>query len=268
LYFKNDNNPYPVEIKWKSSEFNKPNQIAALKKNNGFLVSFDEPSNKDLSFVKIDTEDFQKWLIERIQTLWEESLSTRVETKTGSKTWVVTLRGKKAYDNFIKMKLKCKTSSNFWAFKNDLKAMANILNLEKGDEMIFLFVKTSGNERSAMMPDSTNEIDLMEAYFTKIEDPYYVVLEGENSKIFEKEPLINKRIWPHFFDFKRIEDFDFINSIKLSRRQMTKELRARIADSANHGGVLMEISKVDSSNLKAQIRKYQKSEKKSAIKQY
>ena len=254
LYFKDDNNPYPVEIKWKSSEFNKQNQINALTNHNGYLASFDKPLSQTLPYITIDPIDFQNWLIERIETLWEESLSTKVATKTGSKTWVVTLRGDGARDNFNKMKLSCGKSTNFWAFKNELKAMRNILYLEKGDEMIFLFIKTSGNERSGMIPTSNADIDLYESYFTKIEDPYYMVLDGPQSHFFENQPLINKRIWPHFFDFKRTEDFIFSTPVKLSRKKMSSELKAKIADSSNHGGVLMEISKVDSSNLKGQIR--------------
>ncbi len=256
LYFKNDNNPYPVEIKWKSSEFNKQNQINALTNHKGFLASFDKPASQTLPYIIIDPIDFQNWLIERIETLWEESLSTKVATKTGSKTWVVTLRGDAARDNFNKMKQSCGKSTNFWAFKNELKAMRNILYLEKGDEMIFLFIKTSGNERSGMIPASNVDIDLYEAYFAKIEDPYYMVLDGPQSTIFEKNQVkpIQERIWPHFFDFKITEDFIFNIPVKLSRKKMSKDLKAKIADSSNHGGVLMEISKVDSSNLKGQIR--------------
>ena len=39
LYFKGDSNFYPVEVKWKSSDLKKSNQLQALANNNGFLVS-------------------------------------------------------------------------------------------------------------------------------------------------------------------------------------------------------------------------------------
>ena len=167
---------------------------------------------------------------------------------------MVTLRGDGARENFNKMKKFCGKGSYFWAFKNDVKAMKNILNLEKGDEMIFLFIKTSGNERSGMIPNSSADINLNEAYVTKIEDPYYMVLDGNQSVFFENQPQINKRIWPHFFDFKINEHFIFKTPVKLSRKKMSNELKIKIADSANHGGVLMELSKVDSNDLKGQIR--------------
>jgi hypothetical protein len=130
LYFKHDNNPYPVEIKWKSSDFKAQNQIDALIKNNGFLVSFDKPENEKIPYVIINKEDFESWLIERIDTLWEEALSTKVETKVGDKTWLVALRGTSAKNNFHKMKNECGSKTNFWAFKNDMSAMRNILHLE------------------------------------------------------------------------------------------------------------------------------------------
>ena len=37
------------------------------------------------------------------------------------------------------------TLKRFWAFKNSLFVMKNLLNLKKGDEMIFLFIKTTKN---------------------------------------------------------------------------------------------------------------------------
>ena len=261
LYFNDDDKPYPVEIKWKASDFKKQNQIDALVANNGYLVSFDKPSSSKVPHVSIDSTDFNNWLIERIDTLWEEALSTQVETKIGNKTWVVTLRGSDALSNFSKMKKSQGKGINFWAFKNNLKAMRNILHLEKGDEIIFLFIKTSGKEGSKMIAKSNNDFELNQAYFTKIADPYYMVLEGEQSVFFEgiPSPPINERIWPHFFDFKRTEDFIFNIPIPISRKKMSAELKQKIADSSNHGGVLMELSKVDASYLKGQIRIKEKS---------
>ena len=254
LFFKDSDKPCPVEIKWKSSEFNKENQVRELKKHNGFLVSFDEPTSKDLPYVKINYNDFRDWLIERIETLFEESISTKVQTTSGSKTWVVTLRGKKTHENFFKMKKECGNNLNFWAFKHDQKAMKNILYLERGDEMIFLFIKTSGNERSAMIPNSNEDINLNEAYFTKIVEPYYMVLDGPQCTFFEKPAPVNKRKFPHFFDFNRIENFEFKSPVSLSRKKMSSELKKQIAESNNHGGVLAPISKPDAENLKGQIR--------------
>jgi hypothetical protein len=260
LYFKNDKKSYPVEIKWKSSELNKQNQIDELIKHNGYLVSFDKSTAKGLESIEIEPSDFQQWMTYRIDTLIEESLSTKVISKFGSKSWVVALRGDDAKLNFNKMKTFSKNKTKFWAFKNDLTAMSNILSLEKGDEMIFLFIKTSGREGSKMIGTSNNDMRLYEAYFTRIEDPYYMVLNGPQSTIFERNQVkpIQERIWPHFFDFIINEAFQFESPAILSRKIMSKELKQKIADSSNHGGVLMEINKVDLENLKGQIRTQRK----------
>jgi len=103
-------------------------------------------------------------------------------------------------------------------------------------------------------------LGLIEVYFTKIELPYYMVLEGERSTFFEKQSdlPINKRIWPHFFDF-RITD-SYVPDIEryLDRKKFSKDLRRKIADSSNRGGILMPISSVDIKDLKGQIRLLEK----------
>ncbi|QDE32393.1 hypothetical protein [Shewanella polaris] len=260
LFFKGDDKFYPVEIKWKASDLNKQNQIEALKKNNGFLVSFDEPTDDSIPHVVIDKSDFEKWLITRIDTLWEEALSTKVKTKVGNKTWVVALRGQSAKNNFQKMLTSTSKNNSFWAFKNDMSAMENILHLEQGDEMIFIFFKALGsNEGSKMKTNSTENIELHSAYTSKIDDPYYMVLNSGRSSFFESGDIaINKRIWPHFFDFSIQDKYEFSTNLKLSRGDMSASLRKQITDSANHGGVLMELNQVDSKYLKGQLRYYEK----------
>lgn len=204
----------------------------------------------------LNKADFEKWLITRIDTLWEEALSTKVSTKVGNKTWVVALRGTGAVKNFEKMLAITAKSGEFWAFKNDMAAMENILHLEQGDEMIFTFFKALGkNEGSKMKLDSRENIELHRAYITSISDPYYMVLNSDRSSFFESKHLpINKRIWPHFFDFSLENQFDFGTGKILSRAEMSKSLRDQLTKSANHGGVLMELNQVDAKYLKGQLR--------------
>jgi len=260
LYFKEDEKGYPVEIKWHSKEFNKKNQLNSLTKHNGFLVSFDSPKNQIVPHVMIDNNHFKRWLIKRVDTLWDDSISSRVMQKTGEKTWIVILRGKGALDNFHRMRKNCKNKTNFWAFKNEKYAVENLLNLEIGDEMIFLFVKSTHPEGSALIPDSKNKLELLEVYFTKIELPYYMVLEEERSTFFEKrvDLPINKRIWPHFFDFKMTDSYIPDIEKYLERKKFSTDLRRKIADSSNRGGILMSISSVDAKELKGQIRLFEK----------
>ncbi|WP_318406216.1 hypothetical protein [Photobacterium leiognathi] len=260
LYFKGEDKGYPVEIKWKASDFNKPNQVDALAENDGFLVAFDAPKDLLIPHVVLDKNDFEKWLITRIDTLWEEALSTKVSTKVGSKTWVVALRGSGAVKNFEKMRSITSKSDSFWAFKNDMAAMENILHLEQGDEMIFTFFKALGeNEGSKMKVGSLENIELHRAYVTRVSDPYYMALNSQRSSFFESDNLpINQRIWPHFFDFSVEQTFDFCDGQIMSRGDMSKSLREQLTKSANHGGVLMEINQVDAKYLKGQLRYLEK----------
>ncbi|MBT7901672.1 MAG: hypothetical protein HN601_12105, partial [Candidatus Marinimicrobia bacterium] len=64
---------------------------------------------------------------------------------------------------------------------------------------------------------------------------------------------INERFWPHFFDFKITDSFQFENKV-LKRNEMSKDLRNKLADSSNYGGILMSLSSVDSKWLKGNIR--------------
>jgi len=260
LYFKDDEEGYPVEIKWHSEELNKKNQLDYLNEHKGFLVSFDNPKNLTIPHVAIDNIHFKRWLVKKVDILWDDSISSKVIQKTGEKTWIVVLRGQGALENFHKMKIECKNKTNFWAFKNEKYAVENLLNLEIGDEMLFLFVKSVHPEGSALIPDSENKLELLEIYFTKIELPYYMVLEGNRSTFFEQRDdlPINKRIWPHFFDFKITDSYIPTVNKYLERKKFSKELRHKIADSSNRGGILMPISSVDAMDLKGQIRLLEK----------
>jgi hypothetical protein len=254
IYLKEDDVGIPVEIKWTSKEFNKINQINALKNKKGFLVSFDDPINVSIPHVKIDLNDFKRWLIKRIDSLWDDSVSEKIKSKEGEKSWIVILRGSGALDNFHKMIHYCKSNklSNFWAFKNERYVIRNILDLSINDEMIFIFAKTRGNEGSKMILNSNQPLEISEIYHTNIEVPYYINLK---STFFEKSSdlPINKRIWPHFFDFK-IENILRFKNTKLERKNMSVELKNSIARSSNHGGILMPISSVDIKELKGMIR--------------
>ena len=257
LYFKGDKRLFPVEVKWKSSDLKKSNQLQALADNNGFLVSFDEPTIEGVEYAVINKDHFQNWLIRRVELLFEESLSEKVEIKQGSGKWIVILRSKHALGNFSKMEgMMGNTSKRFWAFKNSLFVMKNLLNLKKGDEMIFLFIKTTHPEGSAMIPSSNNQFKLYKACFSKITEPYYMELEGDKSTFFEGNdmPAISERKWPHFFNFDIYEEHNFEPSVFVKRRNMEKDLKTRIANSANQGGVLESITDLQLQEIKSIIR--------------
>ena len=261
LYFKGDKRFYPVEVKWKSSDLKKSNQLKALSRNNGFLVSFDQPSIDEVDYAVINKDHFQNWLIRRVELLFEESLSEKVEIKQGSGQWIIVLRSSHAYNNFKKMeKMMGSTSKRFWAFKNSLFVMKNLLNVKKGDEMIFLFIQTFKPEGSAMIPLSNNDFGLNKACFTKVTEPYYMELDGEKFTFFEGDdmPSISERKWPHFFNFEVYEEHNFDSHMLISRKKMEKDLKIRIANSANQGGVLESITDLQVQDIKFIIRTIKK----------
>ena len=257
LYFKGDKKFYPVEVKWKSSDLKKSNQLEALAKNKGFLVSFDKPTVQGIDYAVIQKDHFQNWLIKRVELLFEESLSEKVKIKKGSGKWIVILRSTHAYNNFKKMESMMNSSSRrFWAFKNSMFVMKNLLNLKKGDDMIFLFIQTTHPEGSKMIADSNNDFEMNRACFAKVTNPYYMELEGDKSTFFEgnEMPTVSERKWPHFFNFDIYEEHNFEPSVFVKRRNMEKDLKIRIANSANQGGVLESITDLQLQEIKSIVR--------------
>jgi len=248
LYFQNDQTGIPVEIKWVSKYFNKINQVNELKEKNGFLVCFDFPHRSDIDIVQIDKDDFEEWLYKRINILWMDAFSDKVESKFYENTWLIVLRGK-AFKNFHKMVNYCKKNNEtyFWAQRNDRTLMRNIFNLNIGDKIIFILAKTSGNERSKMIINSNDPIYAYEIYVTKVIDPYYMAL---NWPFFEIGNIpINRWNWPHFFDFIIEKDLIFDPPLELYRKEFIGELKTKFAHSSNKGGILYELTQSEAQYL-------------------
>tara|TARA_Y100001970_G_C14070674_1_gene769250 strand:- start:41 stop:1018 length:978 start_codon:yes stop_codon:yes gene_type:complete len=255
LYFKNeDKKRYPVEIKWKGSDLKRKNQIQELEKNDGFLVSFDSPV-LDIPFVKIDKKDFKEWLVKRVDVLFDETLSQKVKEEKSNNKWIVTLRGA-AWDNFSKMEdFTSNMKKRFWAFVNTTFVMNHMLHFKRGDKILFLFIKTKHPEGSGMQPNSNKDFELYRACFGEITNPYYMELDGERSTFFEKDNYpINKRKWPHFFDFHSYKNYNFSNPVCISRRQMDKGLKRSIANSSNQMSSMENLSDRQFEEIQGLIR--------------
>ena len=105
-----------------------------------------------------------------------------------------------------------------------------MLNFKKGDKILFLFIKTFYPEGSGMQPNSNKNFQLHRACFGEITEPYYMELDGEKSTFFESDDYpINRRKWPHFFDFHAYKDYNFSNPVYIDRRKMDKGLKRNIA---------------------------------------
>lgn len=206
IYFKNQQVGVPVEVKWLLDEFSKNNQINYLKEKNGFLVILGDTLEKTIhgiEIIQIKHDDFSDWIAENISRLSRESLIYQAESKKltdKNQYWVVLLRGNAPKVNFDRM-LKSSSIRPFWAFKQNKEALKYILDMQRGDKILFLFGKAIGGA----MGHSSNpnvKLKINSYYLCDIVEPYYMVLNENQGLFFEKgEKPINKREWPHFLDF-------------------------------------------------------------------
>ena len=215
IYFRNQSQGIPVEVKWLLKGFTKPNQINYLKNNKGFVVILGDTNEKifeGIDVLSIDHDDFADWISENISRLSRESLIYQAESnKLSNKTqyWVVFLLGGRngpALKHFIKM-LNDKTKVNpFWAFRQNSRALRNILEMQRGDKIVFIFARVPGGNMRCPN-DQKAIISVSNYYFCDIIEPYYMALKGDRGLFFETDTAkkdyveIGDRKWPHFIDF-------------------------------------------------------------------
>ena len=241
LYFKDYTDEVPVEVKWKASEFNKSNQTEFIAEHNGFLVVLDKDTDLDVPIVQIDPKEFQDWMAKRIFTLSRDSLSSKDILNQGSNKWIVGLRGPDALKNFTRMQNA--TTQHFWAFKNNSYVTNQIFNLQKNDDMIFLFFKSPGEAMGMTSNKPNKTIEITGWAEARITEPYYICLDGDQASFFEeirKENdeiiSVSQRKWVHFIDFKLSE---FQSGLNLIRPRGI--LDPALINSSNQGGALTSI---------------------------
>jgi hypothetical protein len=238
LYFKNSDKRIPVEIKWTARDLTKENQINHLKNNDGFVVSFENDVDQMLNGIpniEIDYEDFKNWMSLNVSKLTRESISEKTAGKLlGLKQyWLVFLRGESSQENFKRM-LKASSKTPFWAFRQDRTALGNILNIQKGDTVVFLFGK-GVKQGQGYSGAPGKELILEGAYQAKVTVPYYMVLDQDKGTFFESDKTlpINRRIWPHFIDFKLIKPSYAKAKVNFGKQG---KLGAALSRSTNYGG--------------------------------
>lgn len=242
LYFKKQKIGVPVEVKWTASDFNKSNQRKYIEEKNGFLVTFKNSIKNfpEKSVVIIDKTDFSNWVSENISKLTRDALISQIDSLSGinKQYWLVFLRGGKdgsAHKNFMKM-LDLSTNKPFWAFRQNRKALHHILNMQKGDKIIFMFSSVKdGSSAHTRNPNAI--IDVSKYYICTITDPYYMALEGKKSIFFENVEggtlEVNNRKWPHFVDFIIDKKQETQEILKFGRQYEYSEI---FANSTNFGG--------------------------------
>jgi len=259
IYFKKKIHGVPLEVKWNLNSAIGDNQIKYLQDNNGILATFDkwsEPEYKGIDYITIDHEDFCDWTSNHISKLSRESMVYQAKVKEASKGnqfWVVFLRGS-ANKNWKRM-TDLHYSNPFWAFKQDNSSIKNILDLQKND--CCLFINGVASEGQGMSDNPNLKFEYYGWGITKIVDPYYMVLDDVKATFFEKNnPPINLRRWPHFMDFKILENMvvsDYgINRFTYGKRG---EFSKIFADSANIGnGAPIAISRRQWESLTASLK--------------
>lgn len=212
-----------------------------MKRNNGFVVILgdtDEKMFEGIDIVSIDHDDFSDWIAENISRLSRESLIYQAESKKlsdKSQYWVVFLKGGadgSAVKNFDRM-LVSKPAAPFWAFRQHAKALPYILDMQKGDKIIFIFA--TGGRAMAQPKDPRTEIKVHRYYICNIIEPYYMALNYSRGCFFEKsqELEINNRKWVHFIDFEIKKKYSKKIALPFGKQG---EFSEAFSNSFNHGG--------------------------------
>jgi hypothetical protein len=232
IYFKKVPEGVPVEVKWVAEEFNKRNQIDYIKEHHGFLVSFSDDIIEGVPSIKINIEDFNNWVSSNISKLLRESISEKVKSEENivpKQYWLIYLRGKGAEKHFSSILEH--PNDGFWAFKQDRRAIKNILNIQKGDTCLFLIAKGyKQNQGYSNKPDV--KLFINSFHLCDVKEPHYMALDDKRGLFFEKgiKPISERR-WPHFIDFKIKESKDIFKDYGKQEKLGTK-----LAQSANFGG--------------------------------
>jgi hypothetical protein len=161
-----------------------------------------------------------------------------------------------AIKNFDRM-LKSKPGKSFWAFRQHPKALPFILDMQKGDKLIYIFGKAGKSMAMPLSPKT--EVVIYRYYICNIVEPYYMVLDNQRGLFFEDTqttPGINNRKWPHFVDFDIKKKCK--NTLGLEFGKQADFAKA-FSNSFNHGGgTPYPISRAQYEKLKDHLNKINK----------
>lgn len=241
IYFKDKEKGVPVEVKWSLLDFKKKNQIDYIRKENGFVVVLggsEFAEIEGINVIQINHDDFANWVAENISRLSRETLIYRAKSEVLSyktQQWVVFLKGGAngpAYRNFQRM-LKEKSTYPFWAFRQNSSALPNILEMQKGDKIFFIFA--SGGTGMGHSKSKKTKIKVHKYFLCEIVEPYYMALDNKRGVFFEASDnlQIGDRKWPHFVDFDIKHSYEGLIELDFGPQAEFAEV---FANSANHGG--------------------------------
>ena len=252
-----DSSILPIEVKWKSSDLNKPNQIEYLQSNRGHLISLnnDKDVSPGISSGVIEFEHFQKWLAENSLTLLGDSVSIKSNLADGVQYWLCSPKSA-AMGNYEAMRVERDGSfkNHFWAFENFPQNIANHLRIRKGDKLIFLLHDSLGlgvESGHQMKDDSNVGLNIRKWVIYEATEPYSISLNDELSTFFEEgNPEIGKRRWPHFIHFDLLhEGADYFLE---KRGTVSRELVLSSHPKRSKGGPV-PLTKTQFDNLKSKF---------------
>jgi hypothetical protein len=142
LYFRGHKKAIPVEVKWTSAG-TPGHQLKYLQQNEGVLVSMDAPEGKSphVHRAQIEWAHFQEWFARSSLRLLRDAFQP---DRVDGSEWIVVLRGEPPRINFARMLASVGLRSSFWAFKNNPTSIRSVMELAKGDRILFLFASTVG----------------------------------------------------------------------------------------------------------------------------
>jgi hypothetical protein len=247
LYFLGRRRPVPVEIKWSSRSFTKPNQVKALRAApDGFLAAFDEPEI-DVPHVVLDESEFRSWLVSRIDSLWDEAYASNVRFTARDGKWLVVLKGPEAVSHFREMHERHGPDKAFWAFRNRHALMRQLLRVRTGDQVVFVELRIAGGFTNIPLHRRVLAT-VLGAYFGLVRQPYYMVMKGPKATFFGDDEDVTKRRWPHYIGFSLTER---TGTASFASGDVSESLWSKITESHNRGTVPLPLLQHDWEELLA-----------------
>ena len=139
--YLNDNTVVPAEIEWSTTSFdNHGHDIEELRKNNGFLIVYNQNAGFPVEQVQIEKEDFIEWFKESAENLCIETLQDIEQFAKKSKEPQIFLfyipgGGVKNFEIAL--------NNGIWGFpdgksKRKRRGLEKIMQIKKGDILIFV----------------------------------------------------------------------------------------------------------------------------------
>lgn len=272
----NDNTYHNVEVEWITSRFDSHTQMVydqCYKDNKGFLIVLEDDSNTsskisyiDSSDVKqISAEEFSYWYAFKAKFIVDETISNYVPhyITRNQKIWLIYLPSSGTNgNNSMKDYLKKGRKKGKWAFtySNKGKHMKNILNISRGDVVVFVWGLKMLNGTHQRQINFSNDWYITGVDICNIKKGYYCDF---NDNTFETDEWISngdieEKKYMHYFKFDRnflytsIDNGDGIEESKIfykntaegidDRQEKIESTIEKLAWSLNNQGVPAELT--------------------------